>query len=257
MTATKVGLSFFILLLVSCAKIQINTPSQRYISPEAQGKLFSGSFRFEQQTGTEGTIDFEGDRTDNELEIRNNVTPLTGAFDLGITDRLDFVIKGNTGAPTVYMLKYQIMGKNAKEAGADNHSLAFGIGYGTEEQNQTESDTSIFNDTNDDIAADIKQDLLDITLIYGYRPQEDTLVYASLNALKQDVAFELESSDNANLDGESFTLGTWAYGAAVGAVRYWEKYYLIVELNAQRTDYTNNDPITFAHLGMSLGFKWD
>ena len=244
------------LLVCSCAKIKVTTPSSRFISPETQGKLLSGSVRVEQQGGTEGTLSFENDQTDNPLELRNNVTPIATSLDLGILENLDLVVKGNGDAAAVYMLKYQIMGKNAQEASAGNQSLAVGIGYGLQEESQSDSG-STFNDVSGDISSSIKQSILDMTLIYGYRPHEDTLLYASVQALKQSFSFHLDADDTPALDGEKFELDTWAYGMALGATRYWEKYYFSMELSAQRTDYTNNDPTTFGFFSVALGYKWN
>lgn len=246
----------FILAFTSCAKIQINSPSSRYITPEAQGKLFSGSVRLEQQAGIEGTVDFSNDETDNPLEQRNNVTPLASSIELGLIENVDFLIKGNYGAPEVYTFKFQVLGSPATNASAGNKSLAVTVGYGTRRDNQSESDTTLFDDINDNMTADLDQSIMEASVIYGYRPTEDTIAYGSIQLTRQSVTFDLES-DNSTLDGENFTIESTNLGASLGALRYFQKYYLNVELSAQKTGWTNNDSSTFAFVSMALGYKWD
>lgn len=249
---------FILLLTASCAKIKITTPSSSFVSPEAQGKLLSGGVRLQQQGGTEGTVSFDNDSTENPLELRNNVTPLSAAADLGILEKLDLVVKGHADAATVYMLKFQLAGESRLKAQKGNSSLSIGIGYGEQEQGKSDDSNSVFEASSDGVEAAISETLLELSLIYGYRPQEDTLTYFGLHAQRQNYDFELSSSSNATLDGEQFDLETWAYGMSLGAVRYFEnQYYVNIELSAQRTDYNYNDPTTFAFLTLAIGYNWD
>jgi hypothetical protein len=244
----------FILGITSCARIQVTTPSSRYITPEAKGKLFNGEAAFEQQAGTEATLNFDNDKLDNELILRNNVTPLALRIDLGIVEKIDFIIKGNSNAPTVYTVKYQFLGENQLNAGKGNHSLAATLGYGQEDLYEND-DSDFFEE--DDIEAELNHKLLEASVIYGYRPHEDTLLYTTILAQKQDVSFILDAPSNASLDKRTFSLHTWSYGANIGAVRYFDKTSLSIEANVQRTDWTNNDPMTYAFLTAAIGFAWD
>ena len=245
------------MLFSSCAKIQINTPSSRFISPEANGKLFSGSVRGSTYKGTEGTVDFSEDKTDNPLELRNNVTGLGVDLSLGFIDRLDFLLRSSANAPSIYTLKYQILGAPRLEAKKGNQSLAVTFGYAQQEETQSESDTSVFNDSDDSIEADITQKLVDLSLIYGYRPSDDTLVYGSLQLTQHDVDFKITDSDSSSLTGEKFSINSATYGLALGATRYFNKFYSTLEVSAQRTNWSNNDPVTYGYLSFAFGFKWD
>tara|TARA_Y100000768_G_scaffold388962_1_gene389335 strand:+ start:763 stop:1542 length:780 start_codon:yes stop_codon:yes gene_type:complete len=259
MELKKASKVFFILILsASCSKIKITTPASNFVSPEAQGKLLSGGVRLIQQAGTEGTVSFSNDSTENPLELRNNVTPLAGAADLGILEKLDLVVKGHSSAASVYMLKYQVLGDSRLEAQKGNQSLSFGVGYGELEQGQRDDSDSIIEQSSDGVEAAINESLLELSLIYGYRPQEDTLTYIGLHALRQNFDFELSSDSNATLDQEKFDIQTWAYGLSLGAVRYFSSnYYANLEISAQRTDYDNNDPTTFGFFTLAIGYNWD
>ncbi len=248
-------LILFPLIFISCAKIQINTPSSRFITSEAQGKTLSGSVRLEMQSGTEGTLDFQDEKTDNPLELRNNVTNLGLSLDLGLTQKIDFFLKGNSLAPATYNLKYQIFGPSRKEATKGSHSMAVSLGYGQEYNTELNQDDSIFNDSNDNITAEVEQSLLEASLIYGHRTHEDVLVYTSVQALKHDINFEFESSNSLN--GKKLTLNSWVYGLSLGAIRYYKKFYLNLEISAQNTNWTHNDAMTYAFVNLALGYKWD
>ncbi len=252
-----ISIALMLAVLSSCAKIQVKTPASRFVSPEAQGKLFAGSIQAEQQTGLEGTLDLSGDRTDNPLELRNNVSDFATSLHLGLLDKLDFFVKGHANAPSVYNFKYQVLGSSRKDAQKGNHALAISIGYGQSTSSQTEEDTSIFNNQDDEIEAELEHSLLDASIIYGYRPENDTLVYGSIQVSKQDVNFELDIDGNDNLNGKKFTLNTWAYGVSIGAIRYFEKYSINLESSLQRTDWNRNDPGTYGFIQASLAYKWD
>ena len=214
---------FSILFFTSCSQIKVSTPSSRFTSPEAQGKLFSGSFRMEQVTGTEGTLDFGGDKIDNEMELRNNTSSLGLNFDIGLVEQVDLTIKSSMYTPNIYTVKFQILGDPRLKAQKGNKSLAASIGYGSQEQSQSESDFELFSDSKN-IEADIINTMLELSVIYGYRPENDTLVYTSVQAIKHDIDFKLKSTTNTTLDDKSFALHTWAYGASLGATRYFESY---------------------------------
>lgn len=244
-----------LIFICSCAKIKVNSPSPRFISPEAQGKLFSGQVRLEQQGGTEGTIDFENDALDNPLALRNTVSGPASSIDLGLLEKLDLTIKGNNNAATVYTLKYQILGESEKQAKAGNRSLAVSLGYGYEVMNENESDVDLFSSSKN-TEAEVEQSILETSLIYGYRPHNDTLVYFSGQISKQDINFKL-SSDNSALDGKSFSLNSWIYGLSLGARRDFQKSYFVMEVSSQNTNWTNNDPMTYAFINMAIGYKWN
>ena len=245
------------LVFASCAKIQVQTPSSRFVSPEAQGKLLSGVAKFEQQSGTEATLDFTNDAVNNPLQLRNDITNPALSIDIGLAEKVDFLIRGNGYAESLYTVKFQLLGDSRQTAAKGNKSLAVMFGYSNATSSQSESDTSIFNTTTDSISADINQTVADFSVIYGQRTEADVLVYSSVQITKYDLKFKLDATSGSALDGQSFTLDTLNYGAALGAIRYFEKYYLNLEISAQRSNWTNNDALTYAFANIALGYKWD
>lgn len=256
---TRTKNSFLLLVLLfsaSCSQIKIQTPSSRFSSPEVQGKLFTGSFRMEQSSGAEGTLDFDGDNTDNPLLLRKDVSTLGLNVDIGLIEKIDLSMHSTTYTPTVYTVKYQILGDARLKAQKGNKSLAISFGYGSQEQSQTKSDFDIFSSSSA-VSADIVNNMYEFSVLYGFRPESDILLYTSAQATKHDIDFKLSSDTSSALNGESFSLNTWAYGLSLGAIRYFDKYYLNAEISAQKTDWTNNDPKTFAYANLALGYRWE
>ncbi len=249
-------LLILICLSVSCAKIQVISPSSRFINPEAQGKAWQGGFKLIQQAGTEGTLDFEGERLDNSMELRNTSTPLAFSLDVGINHNLDFIYKAHASAPTVYTVKWQLMGANRVDAQVGNKSLAVTLGHGNSGQFQTQDDTSGFNELDEGIEAEITQSLLEASIIYGQRISNETVVYTSALVSKQDMSFKLESKDITELNDKTFTINTWNYGLALGAISYIEQMTIAVEASIQKTDYTRNRPTTYGFATMAVGYNW-
>lgn len=253
-TAKKLSLSFVsVLFCASCAQVQVKSPASRFISPEAAGKSLGGKVQLFAQSGTEGTVSISNGSIDSELELRNNVSPLAGSLSLGIIERVDFLYYGYADSAPLLGLKFQLLGQPRKEAKKGNQSLAITLGGGTNESEV--KDDELFN-TNDDVdTSQLNQRLWDASLIYGYRTDDDTLVYASLSLSQQLVDIEVDSP-NSSLDGQSIDLQTTNVGLAAGLTRYFETKFASLEVSAQRVDWTDNDAATFAYISAAFGWHW-
>jgi hypothetical protein len=246
----------FLILFASCGQIQIKTPSSRFISPEAAGKLLSGEVEIQQQGGAEGTIYINSTDIDNPMELRNNVTPLAFGFNLGLMDKVDFITYSYTDSAPLYGAKIQLMGKSRQEAKKGDQSLAVTLGYGEQYKSQSESRTELFTGDVEVKGADIKQTLKDISVIYGYRTADDVVVYTSVQLTQHEFHAEIESNDSA-INGKHLNYQTTNLGAALGAIRYFKSMHAKLELSGQHVNWTLNDPATYAFLNIALGWYWD
>lgn len=242
-------------LLQSCSQIKIKTPSARFTSPEANGRLFSGKIQIQQTGGTEAIVDLSNDKLDNSLYLKNTASPIEITGEFGILKNLDLFIKPHKDSATLTGLKLQFIGPNYKEAKAGDHSMAFTIAGGKETRSDSDDDSFLLDDSNTDV--EIEQTVFDTALIYGYRLDNTSLAYISINATKYDLVLNFNNDSNATLNNKEKDLATWAYGTAFGAVRYFDQLYLNLEVNAQNTNWDDNESTTFVFLNMSLGWRWD
>ncbi|MDA8794072.1 hypothetical protein N9N67_12555, partial [Bacteriovoracaceae bacterium] len=222
------------------------------------GKLMDGSIQAYQQVGTEATIQIDGEEIDDPMELRNEVTAVSGSFDIGIIEKLDIFLYGYDDAPPLLGAKYQFIGKSRKEAKEGDHSLAASYGFGKVVTTATNSDFSLFEDGNDIEEVEVSHDVKDLALIYGYRTQDDILVYASIHATENKVQLDIKEADDEDLEDEDRNYYTMNYGAALGATRYFESGLKVsLELSAQSVDWTDTDEKQFAFLSLSIGSSWD
>lgn len=252
--------SFYTILLfiftVSCAQIEVNSPSSRYITPEAKGKLLSGEVKVEAQMDQESELDFSNNKTDNELSMSHHIAA-TLNLNIGLLERMDFILKNYSGAPSVFTFKYQILGNTFYQAKKGDHSLAVTLGHGKKFETQKDDSNSVFSGPTSDIEAKIEHSLSEASIIYGKRIEDDIILYSSIQVYKQDINFELESVDNTTLNGKTFTLNSWNYGLAFGMVRYYESLNITLEASALRTDFNHNEPTTHAFVGAAVSYFWE
>lgn len=241
------------LLFVSCSRIGIKTPASRFITPEANGKLFHGKVTIESQASTSGFLNLSDDKIDNSMDlvIDTDDINILGLFEFGLHEKIDFIVKGHQGAPPVQAIKYQFIGKPLTEAKKGDQSFAMTLGAGTESRGDKDNTT-----VNGEVDADIYHRVFDIGLIAGKRVEDDTLVYLSLNYSKHEAEFELESSDRPNLNGEKFELKSDVYGINLGTAKYYKYFFMMTEFSIQHTNWTHNDPTTMGLVAGAVGWKW-
>ena len=239
--------------ITSCAEIKVYTPSSKFTSPEAAGKLFAGNASIGLDRGTEGIVSLENDRTDNPLEMNNDNSQLMTSFDLGLMEKLDVFTKVTFGSPTLVGLKYQVYGEARENAGKGNTSVS--ITYAGGGSGESASGSSIFFDS-DVNQYDLSHRANDFSIIVGHRFEEDTLTYVTLSRTSNIVNISLEA-DSAPLNGADFEISSVTNGLNLGLVRYWRKMYVNIEGAIQENEWSNTDKITYGLINISLGIKWD
>jgi hypothetical protein len=224
------------------------------MTPESNGRLFSGTGTVGYEKTAEARIDLINDKTNNSLNLSNDVSQVTTSFEMGLFNRLDVFIKPTITTPTLTGLKFQLLGANRAEAAQGNTSLAFTLASGGSTQTSTGSSIFYEGDLN---GYELSHNVTDVSIIFGHRFQADTLTYVSLNKTMHMVNITLESDSNAILDGESFTISNNSTGLNLGLVRYWNVFFLNLEGSVQEHEWSNTDKTTFANLNLNLGWKWN
>ena len=242
-----------ILLSYSCSSITVYNPSSRFMTSESTGRTFAGAGSFGSNGGTQATISLENGKINNEVKLRNNVSPLTGAFEMGIIKQLDFFTKTNINSPSLTGLKYQIYGESRAKADEGNTSIAISIAAGGQSK-EAQSNTIFFS--SDIEKYSVHHNVTDFSIMGGHRFDKDILTYASIQYTRNTVKIELESTD-MSLHGKNFIIENNTIGYSLGVVRYWKTYFLNAELSAQINRWSHSDQMTFAFVNLNMGWKWN
>ncbi|MEX1098809.1 MAG: hypothetical protein WEB87_00200 [Bacteriovoracaceae bacterium] len=238
----KIFLWFSILALSSCVRVvTVHTPAPLFMSAGSTGKSLAGSLILTQQSGTEGTLLLASDEIENPMLLRRDVSPLGAGLDLGIVEKLDFFYRGAlfTESPGVSGLKFQLLG--APRAGSS----------------RTAQDDELFDDDNQaDFKSEAAQYLYEGSALYSYRTSDDIVAYSALRLSQHILKVKIDSSSDPGLDGKKLDYQSTNIGASLGITRYFKRTQATLEASAQQTNWTNNDPTTFAFVSASLGWHW-
>ena len=243
-----------IIIFVSCSRIGVKTPSSRFITPEASGKLFFGKVTLGSQSSSAAYVNLDDDKTNNPLDIEHDMDDLVFAqlIEIGLHEKIDIFQKEQRSAPSLLGLKYQFSGKSVGEAKKGDKSFAMTISGGADSSYDSD-ESNIFNG---DVYADIYHSIIDFALIYGKRIEDDILAYVSLSYSQHKAEFELSSFDRPPLDGKKFNLRSDVYGVNFGITKYYKYTFLMSEISFQHTNWTHNEPTTLAFYAASVGWRW-
>ncbi len=188
----------FLLILTSCASY-IHTPQNRMISPEAQGKFFSGSLDLRLAATRQDEWSFTGNDVTKPFDGEREVYKVSGMIDLGLVNRLDVVYLDYLSGSTVGILglKLQLLGKPRLEAKKGNFSLSVFAGFGKNSDTFDTKDNEISNWSSnvDKLEYEISHE--DLGLILGYRWGDKFLQYANAYYFHEDIEGKVTTDGNA------------------------------------------------------------
>lgn len=236
-------------LFISCS-LSLRTPPTRFISPEASG-MFKGSFSAGFAKATNAKVSLDGNNTDNPLELSDENIMNWVSPSLGLHDRIDIFASIVSQTPSVVGAKFQVWGDNRQNAKSNNTSLSIAVSGGSAEK---EVDDDFF-DISGNTKTDLKTNVLEYMVLFGYRVDEMALFY--VEAIIADYSMEgVISSDNGSIDGKSFK-----YEGKVntfGAGFYLEKdnYFGRFSLSYQKSDWDRSEDKTSTLGSMALGKRF-
>jgi len=247
-----------LLLFTSCAHdIAVKTQSSKFMSPEAGGKVLASELSIYTGSNVKATVDLAGDQTDNDMVLKNEQSSLAFNANIGILKNLDFIVVANgLDATDMYGVKFQFYGPSRIEAKAGDQSIAITMAGGNQTQSESEGSDLELTPTNEDTTVDLEMSAYDVGIIYGRRQSDDTLLYAGVNYTAHTISGKLDSQ-NSVLTGKNLNFQASQYGAHVGAMRYFEKMVLKLELNSQTINWDHTDSKTFVFFNVAFGFYWD
>lgn len=251
-----------LMTLSSCGStIGVRSPLNSFISPEAAGETLKGEVNGYLSISSKNNIELDSfDGTikktvgrDDEIE---DTIGLNGS--LGIIDRLDIVgVSPGSKTPTLFGLKYQLLGQRRIKASKGNHSLSIVGLFGSQISIQENDDAIELIAEDEEAKTEMTIETSDIRLIYGYRFQEMKMIYAGLSSVNIQFEGELES-DNAAFNGESISGGATAIGAHLGLAFYAKQaFHMKIEAAGQKIKWRDNQEITVGTLIASLGLFWN
>ncbi len=169
------------------------------ISPEAQGKFFSGSLDVRLAGTRQDEWSFTNNDTKKPFDGDREVYKISGMIDLGLVNRLDVVYLDYLSGSTVGIigLKLQVLGSPRIEAKKGNFSLSLFAGFGANSDTFDTSDNEFSNWSSnvDKLEYDISHD--DLGLILGYRWGDQLLHYANAYYFHEDINGKVTTDGNA------------------------------------------------------------
>lgn len=189
---------FFLMLLTSCASY-IHTPQNRMISPEAQGKFFSGAVDIRLSSTKEDEWSFSDNDTKRPFDGERDIYKISGMLDLGLLNRLDFVYLDYLSGSTVGILglKFQVLGDPRRTAKKGNFSLSVFAGGGSNDDSVDNSDNDLSNFTSNVDKLEYEVDHTDLGLIVGYRWSDSLLHYANTYYFHENIEGKVTTDGNA------------------------------------------------------------
>ena len=256
------SLLFLVSLFSSCSHtIKVRTPSTRFISPEAGGKLFASEVSGFYAGGTKASVNLKNERTTDPLVLDNNTNLIDSIglnANIGLHEKIDFIMtSGGDNTPVLYGVKYQLIGKKRVESKKGDQSLAITIMAGNAGQTQKSGEDLELTPMDDDTEVELDRDSTDYSLIYGKRIQDTLLAYTGVSYTKTKISGVLQSQ-SVNLDGKSINYTAEAIGAHIGLISYVSKFVsLKFEVSGQQINWTHTDSETFGYISGGMAFYWD
>jgi len=226
----------FIFTIVGCSQ-RIKVPINRMMTPEVIGK--GVDLEYEQIGFSEGKLDFSNSETDNAL-LMGTASNRSLYMGFGIADNTDIFIKVPQESSSLLGIKVQVIGTPSKARSVGNQ-LAFTIAMGSE-RDTFEGQYNI----------NLKSDVKDYSLIYGYRTHSMTLIYASFSLSHYSFKGNIEgasavlNSDEVNYNAQNIL------GGQLGIELGGPSFALKAEISAQKIKWSNTEEQLLYFSGLAL-----
>ena len=230
---------FFLIVgaFLSCSQ-RLKIPINRMISPEVIG---GGADIELQRVGfSTAQLSFLGGETDNPLNITGAVDNRSVYFAGGVSQNVDVFIKIPQESSSLLGLKVQVLGVPSKIRNS-GHQIAFTIAIGSERDSFEGSQE-----------LDVKSDVKDYSIIYGYRASPYLLGYASLSLSDYSFSGKIKKSSVVLLDNKIDYRAQNTLGGQLGIELGGESFALKLELAGQRVHWTNTEAQFLYSTGLAL-----
>lgn len=196
-----------------------------------------------QDTGhSSGVLDFSNNNTDNALKM-SSANEEALYLGVGIAPTVDLFIKVHKESSSLIGLKVQVFGTPLKEV-VVGHKLAFSMATGSERDE--------FDDT---FTIELKSDVTDYSLIYGYRSSDSMMIY--LGASVSNYSFEGTIKGNHGLNNSDIDYQARnIQGAHIGAMLGGSSFNLKAEYATQKIEWSNTESKLYQYFALALQTGW-
>ncbi len=209
------------------------------ISPEAIGG--GAEIEFQRVGYSEARLDFAGGKTDNALLMGDPVSNRTLYMGLGVSPTVDIFVRVPQESSSLLGVKVQVLGAPSKVRN-NTHQLAFTLAIGSERDS--------FEGTYE---IDLKSDVRDYSLIYGFRFTEYALIYSSISVSTYSFEGDITNSGGATLSDDSIDYtASNILGGQLGLELGGDSFALKLELAAQKIKWTNSEEKLLYSSGLSI-----
>lgn len=225
------------------------------LSPEAQGELGKGQVELRLEAQKRDNLDFKDDTVDNSIDRADTIYAVAPVGEIGLFNIMDIYIQPHTRAPTVLGLKFQLLGKQRKEAGKGNFSTSLLVGYGSNSQESAASDdlSDFFSGNVDRIQMDTQHE--EVGLIFGYRWSEKFLHYANFVYQKDRIEGKV-TTDSGTLDDTDFKYNHDGMIYSTGFILYFGSAQWKVDYSYATSDWSKTQLQTVNSVSTAIGFNW-
>jgi hypothetical protein len=239
MKARTQPLHLILLICFMCSCTQrLKVPVNRMMSPEAIGG--GAEIEFQRIDFSEARLDFNGGQTDNPLKMPGVVSNRTLYMAVGVSPTTDIFVKIPQESSSLLGIKVQLLGAGSKFRNI-THQFAFTLAMGAE-RDTFEGPYRI----------DLKSDVRDYSLIYGYRLNQYLLAYTSVSLSDYRFRGNVKDSGGALVDDTIDYRAENVLGAQMGVDFGIPGFSIKYEFALQKIQWTNSEEKLFYSNGLAL-----
>lgn len=245
------------LLILSACSTYLKTTGPRMLSPESHGGLGHGAIDLARLQGSKQyQMDFRQNSTKVPMHDDSVTYGLSLSGEVGFFKYLDvYIMPSLTMSPTLFGVKYQLMGDTRQSAKKGNFSLSLTAAYGGtgEERKDADTDSDIFDGGVDKIEYGMDQG--EWGIIAGYRWTDWLLHYANYHVYGQNVSGKVTNNAGTLVD-ENFNYQNRGSIASTGVIFYHKKLQIKADYTHLITDWNYNKKDSANILNAAIGFNW-
>lgn len=225
------------------------------LSPEAQGKLGSGSLEARAQSLKEYKMDFSGPSTKLPFNEDKAIHTLGGLGELGIFKPLDLFAIMSINSPLLVGAKLQFLGDQRITAKKGNFSASVAVASGSNSKSWSEGNSSF--DWNADNVKKAKTESfhIDTGIYIGYRWLDKLLHYANAIYYSEEMSGTVTNRDETLKDAK-FNYKNYGTIYSTGFIYYYKTTQFKLDYSYMSSAWSYNHTEYINTLNGAIGFNF-